>query len=82
MLDTREYELELDDSTTKIYSSNIVMENMYTQVADKGRMFVLMDKIIDHKKDNSAIPISEGTFIRNNSVRKKQTTRDWKLLVQ
>ena len=32
MLDTREYELEFDDGTTKIYSSNIVMENIYIQV--------------------------------------------------
>ena len=82
MLDTREYELEFDDGTTEIYSSNIVMENIYTQVNDEGRMFVLMEEIIDHKKDDSAIPISEGTFIRNNSVRKKRTTRGWKLLVQ
>ena len=82
MLDTREYELEFEDGTTEIYSSNIVMENIYTQVNNEGRMFVLMDEIIDHKKDNSAVPISEGTFIRNNSVRKKCTTRGWKLLVQ
>lgn len=58
------------------------MENIYTQVNDEGRMFVLMDEIIDHKKDDSAIPISECTFIRNNSVKKKRTTRGWKLLVQ
>ena len=81
-LDTREYELELEDGSTEIYSSNIIMENIYTQVDDESRMFVLMDEIIDHKEDDSAIPISEGTFISNNSVRKKRTTRGWKLLVQ
>ena len=82
VLDTREYEMELEDGSTEIYSSNIIMENIYTQVNNKGCMFVLMDEIIDHKEDDSAIPISEGTFVSNNSVRKKRTTRGWKLLVQ
>ena len=72
----------MEDGSKEIYSSNIIMENIYTQVDDEGRMFVLMDEIIDHKKDDSAIPISEGTFVSNNSVRKKRTTRGWKLLVQ
>ena len=82
MLDTSEYEVQFDDGSTETFASNIIMENIYTQVDDEGKMFVLMDEIIDHKKDDSAIPISHGTYIRNNSVRKKRTTRGWKLLVR
>ena len=56
---------------------------MYAQVDNEGNQYLLLQEITDHKKDNSAIPISEGT-IQNSSgtLKPKVTTRGWFLLVQ
>jgi hypothetical protein len=35
-------------------------ENMFAQVNIEGQQYQILDKIIDHRKDNTAVPISEG----------------------
>jgi hypothetical protein len=83
LFDTREYDIEFTDGSIERYHANIIAENMFAQVDDEGYSHVLFDEIIDHEKDNTAIPISEG-FERSASgnVKPKMTTRGWKLLVQ
>ena len=56
---------------------------MFAQVDDEGHQFLLLDEIIDHKRDNLAIPILEGTIWKASGTEKpKRTTKGWKLLVQ
>ena len=59
--DTREYEVEFTNGNIEQYAMNVVANNMYAQVDDKGNMFQLLDEIMDHKKDNMAIDIANGT---------------------
>ena len=33
---------------------------MFAQVDDEGREHLIMKEVVDHKKDNTAIPVSEG----------------------
>ncbi len=40
---------------------NVIADNMYTQVDNEGNMFQLLDEIMEHKKDDSAIDIANGT---------------------
>jgi hypothetical protein len=80
---TREYEIEFTDGTQEKYQANIIAENMFAQVDSEGNQHLLLKEITDHKSDNSAIPISEGTVRSANSMEKpKNTTRGWFLLVQ
>ena len=82
ILDTREYKVVFEDGSTDIYTSNIIMENIYSQIDDKGNLFVLMDDIIDHKRDATAIDKSNGTYYtKTGTLRKKITTAGWQLLV-
>ncbi|MCK7580946.1 MAG: hypothetical protein MZV65_38600 [Chromatiales bacterium] len=61
MFDTQEYEIEFTDGTHEKYQANVIAENMYAQVDSKGNQFLLLlQEITDHKRDNSAIPISDG----------------------
>ena len=56
---------------------------MFSQVGDEGIEHLIMKEIIDHKKDHTEIPISEGkscSFNRNESPKVK--THSWKLLVK
>jgi hypothetical protein len=82
-LDTRQYEVELSDGTTEEYYANVIAENLFSQVDSEGRQYLLMKEISDHRKDDTAVPISDG-WIRMNNGRevRKRTTRGWKLLVE
>lgn len=83
LFDTREYDCIFDDGTTERYTANIIAENLYSQCDSEGRSFLVLKEIIDHEKDHSAIPISDGfTLSFNGHKVPKKTTRGWKLLCQ
>jgi hypothetical protein len=63
--------------------ANIIAENLYSQCDSEGRSFLVLKEIVDHAKDHSAIPISDGfTISYNGNKVPKKTTRGWKLLCQ
>ena len=62
LFDTHEYEVEFTDGTCKKYQANVIAQNMFAQVDDKGRQYALLKEIVDHCKDNTVVPISEGTI--------------------
>jgi hypothetical protein len=75
--DMREYEVKFTDGTVEQYATNIIAENMYAQVNDEGNMFQLLDEIMDHKKDDMAIDIANGTVtMSSGSVNLKLLHRD------
>ena len=83
ILDTRKYEVQLSDGTTEEFYANSIAENMFAQVDSEGHEYELLEDIVDHKKDGSAIGIEDGYFTtRSGRKRRKRTTRGWKLLVQ
>jgi hypothetical protein len=80
--DTREYEVEFTDGTIEQYTTNVIANNMYAQVDDEGNMFQLLDEIMDHKKDDMAIDIANGTVtLASGNVKSKITTQGWQLLM-
>jgi hypothetical protein len=80
--DTREYDVEFTDGTTEKYAANVIAENMYAQVDDEGNMFQLLLEIMDHKKDGTAIDISNGMVTSAyGNTKPKITTQGWTLLV-
>jgi hypothetical protein len=83
LFDTQEYDIEFTDSTTEKYQADLIAENMFAQVDNEGHQYLLLSEIMDHKKDNMAVPISNGTTRSANGHEvPKITTRGWKLLVQ
>ena len=63
----------------------MIAKNMFTQVNNKGNQFLLLQEIMDHKKDHSAVPpiVSQGTVWRsaNGQAKPKVLTRGWFLLL-
>ena len=55
ILDNRSYEVEMSDGTTEAYTANVIADNIYAQCDDEGNMYTLMDEIIDHRKDSTAL---------------------------
>jgi hypothetical protein len=83
MFDTQEYEIEFTNGTHEKYQANVIAKNTVAQVDSKGNQFLLLQEITDHKKDNSAILISDGTIHgANGQEQPKITTGGWFLLVQ
>ena len=78
----REYEVEFTDGTIKKYAKNVIANNMYAQVDNESNMFQLLDEIMDHKKDDTAIDITNGTVtLASGNEKPKITKQGWQLLV-
>ena len=55
ILDTRNYEVELPDRSVETYAVNIIAESFMSNVDDEGNFFLLIDEIIDHRKNDEAV---------------------------
>jgi hypothetical protein len=81
-LDTSEYIIEYDDGTSDRMFANAIAENIYTQVDNEGRHFVLLKEITDHRNNEDAITVDEGFVVVNGQRKPKKTTKGWELLVE
>ena len=83
LMDSRVYELEYEDGTTEALTANILAENILAQVDENGYRQLMIDEIVDHRKDKQAIPFDKGTFTTKNGTRRKVfTTRGWQIYVR
>ena len=62
LFDTREYDIEFTDGAIERYTVNVIAENMFAQVDEEGNMYMILQEIVDHKRDNSAMPMAEGMY--------------------
>ena len=83
-LNTIMYDMEFSNGQVKEYGTNIITENMLTQVNSDGYSLSLMDSIVDHCKDPSeAIPIEEKYITTKSGQRRLcKTTKGWELLIK
>ena len=58
ILSTLVYDVEFPDGTTKIYAANVIAENLSTSCGLDGDSTTTMASILNHKRDRSAVPIS------------------------
>ena len=83
LMDTRAYDCELGDGTVYRYSANVIAENIFAQCDDEGRRQAVLQEITDHRKDATAIHITNGyTTTKRGRKIPKTTTKGWQLLCQ
>ena len=76
--DTRLYKVEFVNGAIETIPANVIAENLLSQVDQEGHRQLLLDEIISHRRLESAILRSEGTFVSSSGfTRRKQTTRGW-----
>ncbi|MEM9369349.1 MAG: hypothetical protein AAGD07_25505, partial [Planctomycetota bacterium] len=81
--DTRVFEVEMPDGTIKDYATNVIAENIYSQVDNEGRRHQIFKEIADHKKDGGAVTVQDGFWVSTGGNKtRKMTTRGWQLLVE
>ena len=83
LLDTREYECELEDGSLMRYHANVIAENIFAQCDDEGRRHAVLAEIVDHKADKRALTTDNGYVTTKRGRRvPKRTTKGWKILCQ
>ena len=63
LLDTSEYEVQFEDGSVERYHANVIAENIYARVDSEGNTQYMLDEIIDHKSDDTALKQSEGSVL-------------------
>ena len=82
-LNTMIYEVELPDGSIKEVSANVIAENILTQVDDDGFSQVMLEAIVDFKKDATAVDIKDKyVYTRSGQKRLRKTTTGWSILVR
>ena len=82
LLDTREYILQMPDGSTEQYTANAVAENLYSDIDNFGHTFTILNELIGHEKDSTALSKKLSTYsTKANRVRHKPTTKGWRILV-
>ena len=77
------YEVQFGDGTTEELQANVIAESMLSDIDAEGKHYQLLTEIQDHKKDETAIPRSQGFYERKGGHKvPKRTTRGWQLLVE
>ena len=60
LLDTRLYEVEFPDGTTKAVSANLIAENLLSQVDEEGRSYSILREIVDQHRTNGYALSKDG----------------------
>jgi len=77
------YDVEFPDGQVKEYAANILAENMLSQVDSDGHHRLLMEGIVDHRRDAAkAVPMEDKYLTtRTGQRRLRRTTQGWDFLV-
>jgi hypothetical protein len=79
LLNTAEYICELEDGTLDKFLANTIAENVWSQCDFDGNEFLAYKEILDHRKDEHAIPRGDKDTKKNGKPVK--TTAGWEILV-
>ena len=83
LLDSSVYEVEFEDGSVERYNANIIAEHIYSKLDGDGYGTTLLDEIIDHRSDDSAVQKEDGGQQGpNGETTPRQTTKGWWLLVR
>ena len=83
LLNSLIYDVEFPDGTVREYAANVIAENMYSALDENGFSQLILDCILDHCKDGSAISKADKYLITKRGNRRlRKSTIGWKLLVR
>ena len=83
LLDSSVYELEFENGDVEKYTANVIAEHIYSRVDADGTTVSILDEILEHKKDDTALSKEEGyTTLKSGRRKPKPTTRGWQFLVR
>jgi hypothetical protein len=79
-LDTRVYEVCFSDGRTEELAANVIAEVVYAQCDADGNQYILLDAIMDYRKDPSvAVTRNDQVLVDDGKKIVKCSTRGWEL---
>jgi hypothetical protein len=90
LLDSREYLVCFEVGTEETYAANLIAECLYSQIDDDGRRLQVMEEIVDHEKNHSALrdpscrlrrdkqPVKRTSVPMVGSIHTQETRKDSK----
>jgi len=82
ILDTHVYQVAFPDGHIEEYATNIIAQNIYSQLDAEGQRHQLLEEIVDHHKDISAKPPDQKWIQHGSNKTLTKNTLGWKLKVQ
>ena len=82
ILDTRIYDVEFADGQRAELAANVIAQSMYAMCDTEGNQYLLLDGIVDHRKDGTAVERADMYVQRGSNKQLKKTTKGWKLCVE
>ena len=83
LLDTRAYTVEFPDGCEESLTANLITQNLYSQIDEEGNKHLLLDDIIDHKRNENAFDKSDAfVTVKNGVQHRKETMQGWSLPCQ
>ena len=74
LMDSRRYDVEFVDGYSETLSANILAENSIAQVDQEGHRQRMLKEISDHRCNDRAIKIEDGTFTISRGLKQKRRT--------
>ena len=75
------YDVEFNDGRVESFTANLIAEHIYEQLDDIGNHFHLIEEIIDHRKDKSAVLQENKTYKFKGKTYTQKATCGWTLCV-
>ena len=82
ILDSAVYVIEFIDGSVNEYTGNMICEALWDQVDAEDNDVGLLQEVIGHRSDKTAIPIHKGYIQHNGQTRKVITTQGWDIQVR
>ena len=81
IFDMREYVVEFPNGAEKEYSANKIAEAMFSQCDLDGKQHLLLDSIVDFKKDEHAVQMTDKEVVVKGRKYLRKTTKGWHMCV-
>jgi plasmid maintenance system killer protein len=80
---TRLHQVQFRTGHVEVFSANVIAQNIYSQLDSEGHRHLMLEAIIDYRKDENAVPMEERFVVANNgNIHNRRITQGWHLCVQ
>ena len=83
IMDSIMYEVKYRDGYVAAMASNVIAENLFSQVNQEVNIFLIVDSIIDTRTNGTQI-LQQDAFVitKSGNKRRKNTTKGWEVCIQ
>ena len=83
LLNTLVYDVEFPDGDVKKYAANLITKNVLSQVDPNVYYTNTMEAILDHKRDGTAVRMTDKFFkTKQGKLTQQHTTVGWSFLIK